>query len=110
IWLNDLRADLIANADFTVANPYLAIIYGFTPNDAEWTFNNVNTLEDDRNEWRPLVLRDTANNVINPQPDVGNRYPHAGILTQHATLLRFPATTSNRERRRSSRLVYERLL
>jgi hypothetical protein len=110
IWNNDLRADAIANADFTVANPYTATLYGFGPGNAEWTFNNNNTPADDRNEFRPLVLRDSAANTINPQPDVGNRYPHAGILTTHAVLMRYPATTSNRQRRRASRIVYERFL
>lgn len=110
IWRNDLSADLIATADFTMANPYLATLYGFAPSDDEWTFDANNTAANDRNEFKPLQLRDTAANEIAPQPGVGNEYPHAGILTSHAVLLRYPATTSNRERRRASRIVYERFL
>ncbi|MBM4280032.1 MAG: DUF1592 domain-containing protein [Deltaproteobacteria bacterium] len=86
VWSEGLPVDTLATGDFTMANPYTAILYGFNPQAPEWTFDDVNTAANDRAEFHPLRLRDTPANELVAQPGVGDRFPHAGLLTPHAVM------------------------
>ncbi len=71
----------ILTADYVMVNPYSAQSYG-----ASVSFDD----QDDPEEWK--------------EADLG--LPHAGILSSHVWLNRFPTTDTNRNRHRS-RMVYK---
>lgn len=75
---NGLPFHHIVSSDYTVANGYLARVYGL-PLDG---FDN----PDDMNEWREMRIPD---------------YPHAGVMTTPAFLNRYPTTDTNRNRGRA---------
>jgi len=72
----------ILTADYTMVNPFSAKSYGLTTK-----FDD----ETDVDEWREAAL-----------PGI----PHAGILTSHMFMNRFPTTATNRNRHRS-RMLYK---
>jgi hypothetical protein len=69
--------DIVA-ADYTVANPFLARVYGVDL--------SIFTDPDDPNEWRKVQLESI---------------PHAGVLTTPAFVNRYPTTETNRNRGRA---------
>ncbi len=79
---NDRPFTEILTADYVVVNPWSAQVYGVNPD-----FENPG----DTNEWREAKL-----------PGI----PHAGILTSHIFLNRFPTTPTNRNRHRS-RMIFK---
>lgn len=79
---NDRPFTEILTADYTMVNPYSAQVYGV---NASFQDNS------DPNEWAEAKL-----------PGI----PHAGVLTSHIWLNRFPTTATNRNRHRS-RMVFK---
>ena len=76
---NDLPVTDVVAADYTVANGYLARVYG--ADTSIW--ENV----DDTSEWHAIQLETV---------------PHAGVLTTPAFLNRYPTTETNRNRMRAA--------
>lgn len=92
---NNLPFSEILTADYTVANPYSAFAYGLAPEVPHRT--------GDEDEFRPVRLqqrRGSSDSVA---------VPHAGILTTHAFLSRWPTTPTNKGRGRA-RVVYRAFL
>ena len=77
--VNELPLTYLVEAPYTVANGYLARVYGVDTSD----FVDV----DDPNEWRAIQIPD---------------FPHAGILTTPAYLNRYPTTETNVNRMRAA--------
>jgi len=75
--------DMVAG-DYTVMNGVIARYMAAT---VQGPFNNV----DDDNEWRPGTWRSER---------LGGTRTHAGVLSSHAWLERFPTTDTNRNRHR----------
>lgn len=90
---NDLPFSEILTADYTVVNPYSALIYGVDPSFADPT---------DAREFVSVRL-----NVQREGAEVP--IPHAGVLTMPAMLNRMPTTPTNRNRHRAFR-VFELFL
>lgn len=79
---NDRPLTEIVTADYTVVNPYSARVYGVDPPFEDPT---------DPNEFVEVRI-----------PGI----PHAGVLSSHIFLNRFPTTATNRNRHRA-RMVYD---
>jgi hypothetical protein len=94
--VNNLPFREILTADYTMANPFVAAIFGLDL--AAW--------EDltDPSDYKPVQVVSTPNNVI----DTGS-VPHAGLLTTHMFLRRYITTRTNLNRMRT-RIVYDRFL
>lgn len=90
---NDRPFSEILTADYTMINPYSAMLY---ETDAEFE----NALDED--EFVEAHVTITG-------PDGSERIPHAGVLTSPMFLNRFPTTPTNRSRHRA-RKVYELFL
>jgi hypothetical protein len=93
IVLNDRPYTEMVNANYTMAN---GIITRFLSATVQGTFTN----PDDDNEWRPATL---------PEQRLGGLREHAGILSTHAWLSRFPTTATNRNRHRVN-MLYKQFL
>ncbi len=72
----------IVNASYTVANPYLAQVYGLDTA----VFADLN----DPNDWQAFAIEE---------------FPHAGVLTTPAYLGRYPTTDTNRNRQRAHKTL-----
>lgn len=72
----------IVDASYTVANPYLAQVYGLDTSG----FTNL----DDPNDWQVFTIEE---------------FPHAGVLTTPAYLGRYPTTDTNRNRLRAQKTL-----
>ncbi|NKB35405.1 MAG: DUF1588 domain-containing protein [Pseudomonadales bacterium] len=83
---NDLAFTQILTANYMMMSPYSAQTFGVS----EPIFENPN----DPNEFRPVTTRSI---------------PHAGILTSHMFLNRYPTTSTNRNRGRA-RIVFDLFL
>jgi hypothetical protein len=100
----------ISNAitlDHTFVTPLSATFYGFTTSEQAALFDA--DLSNDATETAQAQLHKTANNTLGGGP-ASVSYPHAGILTSHAMLGRWPSTTSNKNRGRAQSIVMRRLL
>ncbi|MEM6990117.1 MAG: DUF1588 domain-containing protein [Myxococcota bacterium] len=75
---NDLPFSDIVSGQYTVANPYLARVYGLE-------LDGYSDLED-QSDWQKVQV---------------GELPHAGILTTPAFLNRYPTTDTNRNRQRA---------
>jgi hypothetical protein len=103
---HDMPLTELVTADYTVANPYSAMVYGMTPAQRAAIFDNDPT--NDATEWKPIQLAPTAQNGLRISGGAG--YPHAGILSMPVVLVRYPSSTSNQQRTRGARLILERFL
>ncbi|HEB93897.1 MAG TPA: DUF1588 domain-containing protein [Gammaproteobacteria bacterium] len=86
IVVNERPYSEILTADYTVVNPVLASIYEA---DVAGQFDDIT----DNSEWRKATIP----NMLR----FGRPFPHAGVLSTHAWLHRFPTTDSNRNRHRA---------
>ena len=109
---NDRPYTEILTADYIMANPWAAEVYG-----ASTRFDDPK----DENEFKPSRILAYyiwgegyesehdfvvgAKRVLEPGPLLAN-YPHAGILNTNSFLLRYPTTTTNRNRARSRWTYY----
>jgi hypothetical protein len=91
----------IVTADYTMINPYSAVIYNNNAGDPNFPFSSdQNRANHDRDDFRPV------NNIR--QQD-GTLVPAAGIIGTHAFLARYPTTSTNVNRARA-RYVYDYFL
>ena len=110
---NDLPYTEILTADYIMANPMAAKIYGapthhfddpedvheFKPSSIESYYRHGDGY---RTEFDPVLGLDR---VLDPGP-LSTDYPHAGILSTKSFLLRYPTTATNRNRARSRWTYY----
>ena len=91
----------IVTADYTMINPYSAVIYNNDAGNPNFLFSSdQNQGNHDRDDFRP------ASNIR--QQD-GTLVPAAGVIGTHAFLARYPSTGTNVNRARS-RYVYDYFL
>lgn len=81
----------ILTANYTMVNPYSAFVFGV---DDEVGFADPK----DPTEYREARLKIRRNGVEIP-------IPHAGVLTSHALLSRFPTTITSRNRSRANAIL-----
>ncbi|HKP58096.1 MAG TPA: DUF1588 domain-containing protein [Polyangiales bacterium] len=103
---HDMPLTELVTAEYTVANPYSAMVYGMTQAQRQAIFDT--DPNNDATEFKPIQLAPTAQNGLRISGGAG--YPHAGILSMPVVLVRFPSSTSNQERTRGARLILERFL
>jgi hypothetical protein len=85
----------VLTADYTMVDDLLASAYAVTPVPGITPLNN---------GWYPARVGRASGG-----PNVSTPFPHAGVLTTHAWLERFPTTPSNRNRHRIS-MIYRQFL
>ncbi len=91
----------ILTADYTMINPYSAVIYGNDAGDPNFPFNSDEVRANhDRDDFRP---------VSNIQHSDGTLVPAAGVIGTHAFLARYPSTNTNVNRQRA-RYVFDYFL
>ncbi len=91
----------VVSADYTMINPYSAVIYGNDAGDPGFPFSSdQNRANHDRDDFRPV------NNIR--QQD-GTPVPAAGVMGTHAFLARYPSTNTNVNRARA-RYVFDYFL
>ena len=91
----------IVTADYTMINPYSAVIYNNDAGDPNFLFSSdQNQANHDRDDFRP---------VSNIRQQDGTLVPAAGVIGTHAFLARYPSTSTNVNRARS-RYVYDYFL
>jgi hypothetical protein len=103
---DDLPISDAVTLDHTFVTPLSARFYGFTDAQLDAAFDA--NLANDASETVEASLQKTANNNLGAQ--AGAQYPHAGILTTHAMIARWPTTTSNKNRGRAQSIIMRRLL
>jgi hypothetical protein len=103
---NDLPLTELVTANYGMANPYSATIYGLTAPQRAAMFDTDRA--NDADEYKPMLLTATAQN--NLRLTGAGDYPHAGVLSMPVTLVRYPSSTSNQQRTRSARVILERML
>jgi hypothetical protein len=98
---NDRPFTEIVTADYTMVNPYSAVIYDVNAGDSSFRFDSDrNQANHDRDDFRPVtVIR---------QED-GTLVPAAGVFGTHAFLSRYPSTNTNVNRKRG-RYVFDYFL
>ncbi len=90
---NNLPFTEILTADYTMINPYSAVIYDNDAGDPDFPFNSDNIeANHDRDDFRPV------NNI---QQQDGTLVPAAGVIGTHAFLERYLSTSTNINRGRS---------
>ncbi len=91
----------IVTADYTVANPYLAQVYGLD--------TSVFVDMEDQSDWQPFVIGAPVEGEMPPEGEGGEvedtTFPHAGVLTTPAYLGRYPTTETNRNRLRAQKTL-----
>ncbi len=89
----------VVTADYTVANPYLAQVYGLD------TSGFVDM--EDQSDWQPFVIGAPVEGEEPPEGEEveDTSYPHAGVLTTPAYLGRYPNTDTNRNRQRAEKTL-----
>jgi len=103
---NDLPLTELVTANYTLVNPYSAMVYGVSPAQRDALFDD--DPANDATEFHPIQLSATGQN--NLRITGGGGYPHAGILSMPVMLVRYPSSTSNQQRTRGARVVLERFL
>lgn len=84
----------IVTADYTMVNPYSAVIYNNDAGDPTFPFSSdQNQNNHDRDDFRPI------NNI---QQQDGTPVPAAGVMGTHAFVARYPSTNTNVNRARAS--------
>ncbi len=98
---NDRPFTEIVTADYTMINPYSAVIYNNNAGDPSFRFDSDgNRANHDRDDFRPVSnVRQSDNTLV----------PAAGVLGTHAFLARYPSTNTNVNRKRA-RYVFEYFL
>jgi hypothetical protein len=102
----DLPLTELVTANYTMVNPYSAMVYGMSAAQRDSMFDE--DVANDANEFRPIQISPTPDNGLRISGGAG--YPHAGILSMPVTLVRYPSSASNQQRTRGARLVLERFL
>ena len=98
---NDRPFTEIVTADYTMVNPYSAVIYNNDAGDANFPFSSdQNQANHDPDDFRPV------NNI---QQQDGTPVPAAGVFGTHAFLARYPSTNTNVNRARA-RYVFDYFL
>jgi hypothetical protein len=103
---HDLPLTELLTANYSMVNPYSAVVYGFTDLQRAELFDN--DPSNDATEFKPAQLAPTPLNALRSGPD--GAYPHAGILSMPSLMVRYPSSSSNQQRTRGARLVLERML
>jgi hypothetical protein len=90
---NDRPFTEIVTADYTMINPYSAVIYNNNAGDSSFPFNSDNNQANhDRDDFRPVNnIRQQDNTLV----------PAAGVLGTHSFLARYPSTNTNVNRARA---------
>ena len=110
---NDRPYTEILTADYIMANPWAAVVYGapthhfedptdfheFEPSSIETYYRQGDEFV---SEYDPVL---EADRIIDPGPLITD-YPHAGILNTTMFLRRYPTTATNRNRARSRWTYY----
>ena len=105
----DLPYPDVLTADYVMANPPAAVVYGFKP-----TFEDT----DDIHDFQPARILghhpnfhsfvwekdDFGRRIVDPGP--ASDYPHAGVLNTLAFLYRYPTSPTNRNRARARWAYY----
>ena len=83
----------IVTADYTMINPYSAVIYNNNAGDPNFPFSSdQNQANHDRDDFRPVSnIRQQDNTLV----------PAAGVIGTHAFLARYPSTSTNVNRARA---------
>lgn len=83
----------IVSADYTMINPYSAVIYNNNAGDPNFLFSSdQNQANHDRDDFRPVNnIRQQDNTLV----------PAAGVIGTHAFLARYPSTNTNVNRARA---------
>jgi len=83
----------IVTADYTMINPYSAVIYNNNAGDSNFPFNSdENQANHDRDDFRPVDnIRQQDNTLV----------PAAGVIGTHSFLGRYPSTNTNVNRARA---------
>ena len=91
----------IVTADYTMVNPYSAVIYNNNAGDPNFPFDSdQNQANHDRDDFRPATnIRQTDNTLV----------PAAGVIGTHAFLARYQSTNTNVNRARA-RYVFDYFL
>ena len=91
----------IVTADYTMVNPYSAVIYNNNAGDPGFLFSSdQNRANHDRDDFRPVNnIRQQDNTLV----------PAAGVIGTHAFLARYPSTNTNVNRARA-RYVFDYFL
>ncbi len=91
----------IVTADYTMVNPYSAVIYNNNAGDPNFPFSSdQNQANHDRDDFRAATnIRQQDNTLV----------PAAGVIGTHAFLARYPSTSTNVNRARS-RYVFDYFL
>ena len=93
----------IVTANYTVANPYLAQVYGLDTS----VFVDMN----DQGDWQPFVIgappagEEVPEGEGEGEGEVDTTYHHAGVLTTPAYLGRYPTTETSRNRLRAQKTL-----
>lgn len=103
---NDLPMTELVTAQYGVANPYSATVYGVADAQRGAMFDA--DASNDAREFSPMLLTPTPQN--NLRAEGMTSYPHAGILSMPVVLVRYPSSDSNQQRTRAARLILERML
>jgi hypothetical protein len=103
---NDLPLTELVTANYTMVNPYSAMIYGVSSAQRQALFDD--DPANDATEFKAVQISPSAEN--NLRISGGGGYPHAGVLSMPVMLVRYPSSTSNQQRTRGARLVLERFL
>jgi len=100
---NDRPFTEIVTADYTMVNPYSAVIYGVNPGGANYPFSSDNNpANHPYDDWRRVdSLTQTAGD--------GATISTAGAISTHAFLERYPSSNTNLNRHRS-RTVFDYFL
>ncbi len=111
---NDLPYTEILTADYIMANPWTAPVYG-----SATAFDNPDDVHEFKpskyvsyhllDESRETEFSDRCGRRITDAGDLRQEFPHAGVLNTKAFLQRYPTTTTNRNRARA-RWTYQHFL
>ena len=92
---NDRPFTEILTADYTMVNPYAAVIFGVNAGDPDFPFSSDGVRANhDRDEFRPV------NRIVQTAGDQ-SVVPAAGVLATYSYLKRYPTTATNLNRKRA---------
>ena len=100
---NDRPFSEIVTADYTMVNPYSAVIYGVNPGGANYPFSSDNNpANHSYDDWRRV---DSLTQTEGDRATIST----AGVISTHAFLERYPSSNTNVNRHRS-RTVFDYFL
>jgi len=100
---NDRPFTEIVTADYTMVNPYSAVIYGVNPGGANYPYSSDNNVANHSyDDWRRV---DSLRQTEGHQAIIST----AGVISMHVFLDRYPSTPTNINRHRS-RTVFDYFL